>query len=253
LDFDYLKPYLPAPPNRSFTGIKYFAISGGPAAKQVYDRRAALQAAAEHAQHFLEERMEQLRRAAEVMGRPPIVICPYDAELFGHWWYEGPEFLDYFVRKAAYDQRVFALVSPNQFLQEHATHQVAKPSPSSWGEEGYWKVWLNDSNEWIYRHLRFAEQRMTELARKIPSGTALEERALKQAARELMLAQASDWPFILRSGTSPEYARKRVKSHLLRFSQLADQITNGTIDEQWLGEIEWHDNLFPKIDYRYWA
>ena len=75
---------------------------------------------------------------------------------------------------------------------------------------------------------------------------------LKQAARELLLAQASDWPFILRAGTSPDYARRRVKDHLLRFIALHDQLTATSVDEKWLAEIEARDNLFPDVDWNYW-
>jgi 1,4-alpha-glucan branching enzyme len=253
LDFDYVKPYLPAADKRGFTGIKYFRITGNAPEKHAYNRVAALQAAAGHAQHFLETRMAQIQRLGGIMDRPPLVISPYDAELFGHWWYEGPEFLDYFVRKAYFDQKDFSLTTPSEYLQEFPSNQIAKPAASSWGEEGYWRVWLNETNEWIYPHLQVAEERMTKLAQKFTSPTSLQERALKQAARELLLAQSSDWPFILRTGTSPDYARKRVKDHLFRFIALHDQLTNGVVDESWLSEIEARDNLFPEINFRYWA
>jgi 1,4-alpha-glucan branching enzyme len=94
---------------------------------------------------------------------------------------------------------------------------------------------------------------MTELARNHPNPTPLETRALKQDARELLLAQSSDWPFILRTGTSPEYARKRVTDHMLRFIALHEQLTATRVDEPWLAGIEATDNLFPDVDYRYWA
>jgi 1,4-alpha-glucan branching enzyme len=181
-----------------------------------------------------------------------MILSPYDAELFGHWWYEGPEFLDYFVRKTIYDQNVIELSTPWEYLRKNPTQQVAKPSASSWGEEGYWKVWLNEKNEWIYPHLDIAQERMTLLVRKHPKPTPLEARALKQAGRELLLAQASDWPFILRTGTSPDYARERVKTHILRFIGLHDQLTASKIDEDWLARIEELDNIFPDINYRYW-
>ena len=253
LDFDYVKPHLPAPDKRGFTGIKYFRITGNAPEKQGYHRAAALQTAASHAQHFLETRIAQIQRLAEIMDRPPLVLSPYDAELFGHWWYEGPEFLDYFVRKAYFDQKVFSLTTPAEYLAEFPSHQIAKPAASSWGEEGYWRVWLNETNEWIYPHLHVAEERMTRLAQEFPAPTPLQERALKQAARELLLAQSSDWPFILRTGTSPDYARKRVKDHLFRFIALHDQLTKRSIDEHWLSEVEGRDNLFPNVNYRYWA
>src|SRR4029077_2641166 len=169
------------------------------------------------------------------------------------WWYEGPEFLDYAVRKAYYDQKVFSLITPGEYLARHSFNQIARPGASSWGEEGYWHVWLNETNEWIYPHLNAAQERMTQLARQFPEPTPLQERALKQAGRELLMAQSSDWPFILRTGTSPDYARKRVKDHLLRFIALHEQLTTTRVDEAWLGWVESLDNIFPAIDYKYWA
>ena len=252
LDFDYVRPHLPTETVRSFTGIKYHAITG-PGEKVVYDRRVALEMAAQHAQHFLDARVEQVTRLAQIMDRPPLIVAPYDAELFGHWWYEGPEFLDYFVRKAHHDQRTFTLTTPHEYLKVQPTQQVAQPAASSWGEEGYWKVWLNERNEWILPHLDVAQIRMAELVRKNPTATGLTARALRQAARELLLAQSSDWPFILRTGTSPEYAKRRVKDHLLRFIALHEQLTQTRIDEVWLGQIEARDNLFPNVQPRYWA
>lgn len=253
LDFEYVRPFLPSPDHRGFTGIKYYRIEGKGHDKQVYHRRQALEAAAQHAQHFLEARVAQFQQLAPLMDRPPLLLSPYDAELFGHWWYEGPEFLDYFVRKAYYDQQVFKLITPEDYLRAHPTNQVATPSPSSWGEEGYYRVWLNETNQWIYPHLHVAQMRMTELARRFPNATGLRLRALRQAAQELLLAQASDWPFILRTGTSPDYARKRVKDHLLRFLTLHKQLITGKISEARLKQLEATDNVFPGVDYRYWA
>ena len=85
LDFDYVRSALPVATRRSFTGIKYHAITG-PGEKQIYNRPAALQVAAEHAQHFLDARLGQVRHLAGIMDRPPHLVSPYDAELFGHWW-----------------------------------------------------------------------------------------------------------------------------------------------------------------------
>jgi 1,4-alpha-glucan branching enzyme len=253
LDFDYVRPHLPDVNQRGFTGIKYHRITGDSPEKQVYDRDIALKMAAEHAGHFLDARMGQIRHLASIMDRPPIIVSPYDAELFGHWWYEGPEFLNYFVRKAVYDQQVFRLITPHEYLSAQPTQQIARPSASSWGSEGYWNVWLNETNEWIQPHLHIAQERMTKLALQFPAATGLKLRALKQAGRELLLAQASDWPFILRTGTSPDYARKRVKDHLLRFIAIHEQLTATRIDEPWLARIESMDNIFPDIDYHYWA
>ena len=254
LDFDYVKPFLPDARQRGFTGIKYHAITGGEGEKQIYDRGAAIHAADVHAGHFLGARLEQMQKLDGIMDRDAIVVAPYDAELFGHWWYEGPEFLNFFVRKAYYDQKAFVLTTPMQFLHEHPTQQVASPGASSWGEEGYWRVWLNEGNQWIYPHLRIAQARMAELAAayRDRAPAPLHERALKQAGRELLLAQASDWPFILRTGTSPDYASRRVKDHLLRFLSLYEQLKKRKVDEAALAESENRDNLFPNLNWRHW-
>ncbi len=253
LDLDYVKPHLPSPGNRGFTGIKYYRITGGDAPKQPYDPAAAAEAIAAHAEHFLKSRVEQIQELNAILDRPPLIVSPYDAELFGHWWYEGPEFLDQFVRKALAEQRTFELITPEQYLRRHPTNQIATPAASSWGEEGYYRVWLNEKNEWIYRHLHIAQERMSELVKKFPQPDALQNRALKQAGRELLLAQASDWPFILRTNTSPDYARKRIKAHLLRFNGLYHQLTTGKVDGNWLTELETRDNLFADLKVSYWA
>jgi len=255
LDFDYVKSHLPSPENRGFTGMKYYRITGGTGRKEIYQRDHALQAASEHAAHFLSERVNQIRKLEGILDRPPIIIAPYDAELFGHWWYEGPEFLDFLARKAFNEQKCLGLITPGEYLHRYPTNQVASPGASSWGEEGYWRVWLNETNEWIYPHLQIAQERMTALAKKYAkrkTTTEIQKRALKQAGRELLLAQASDWPFILRAGTSPEYARRRVKDHLLRFIALHEQLTLTKVDERWLAEIESRDNLFPDLNWHYW-
>jgi 1,4-alpha-glucan branching enzyme len=253
LDFDYVKPHLPSPENRGFTGMKYYRITGGAGQKEIYQRDLALKAASEHAQHFLNERVAQIQKLAGLLDRPPLIVAPYDAELFGHWWYEGPEFLDFVARKIFNEQKSITLITPGEYLNRHPTNQIATPSASSWGEEGYLRAWLNEKNEWIYPHLQVAQERMSGLVKKFSKkATALQKRALKQAARELLLAQASDWPFILRAGTSPDYARRRVKEHLLRFIALHDQLTATGVDEKWLAEIESRDNLVPGVDWNYW-
>lgn len=258
LDLDYLGPSLPAPGKRTFTGIKYYRVTGDTPAKAPYERPAALHAADEHATHFLKGRVQQIERAAEILARPPLVLAPYDAELFGHWWYEGLEFLDFFIRKAFYDQTAFVFTTPGEFLNAHPSHQLAVPAASSWGQDGYWRMWLNEKTEWIYPHLAVAQERMSELAARptttVPplSNPEIIQRATAQAGRELLLAQASDWPFILRTGTSPDYARHRLRTHLARFNRLYEQIASGAIEPGWLASVESTDNLFPAINPHYW-
>ena len=138
-------------------------------------------------------------------------------------------------------------------MREVSEHQLATPPLCSWGAGGYAAVWLNDKNDWIYPHLNKGAERMIGLARDYPDASGVTERALNQAARELLLAQASDWAFIMHTGTMVDYAVKRTKEHLLRLSRLHDEIRGGRIDEDWLSYLEGRDNLFPDIDYRVYA
>lgn len=249
LDFDYIRPWIQPTGERKQTGIKYHRITGNGDQKQPYEPDVARRRAEEHAAHFLADRVRQIAWLAGELGRPPIIVAPYDAELFGHWWWEGPQFLESFLRRAA-GQDGLRLVTPSDYLREHPTHQVCQPSLSSWGNRGYAEVWLNERNDWIYPHLHAAQERMISLARTFRDATGLRERALNQAARELLLAQSSDWAFIIDQGTTVAYAEKRFREHVARFTRLADQVRSGLIDESWLQAVEEQDNLFPDIDFR---
>ncbi|HEU5219283.1 MAG TPA: 1,4-alpha-glucan branching protein domain-containing protein, partial [Gemmatimonadales bacterium] len=168
-------------------------------------------------------------------------------------WFEGPWFLDALFRRCAEEGSEIQLVTPADYLHEQPENQVSELAMSSWGAQGYAGMWLDSSNDWIYRHLIPCSRRMVKLADDFPRPSALEGRALSQAARELLLAQASDWAFIIKAGTMVEYAEKRTKEHLLRFLKLHDQLRARAIDERWLAHVEAKDNLFPEIDYRAFA
>jgi 1,4-alpha-glucan branching enzyme len=183
-------------------------------------------------------------------GYPPLVVSPYDAELYGHWWYEGPQFLDYLFRQFHYDQKEIQVVTPGDFLDSGIEIQTQQPSASSWGELGYYKVWLNNETTWMYPFQHDAEQRMTKLANRFDVPTDLERRVLNQLARELLLAQASDWAFQIYQGTTAQYASQRFRSHIHRFDLLATAIEKNEINEELLAEIESRDNIFSEIDYR---
>ncbi|MCB1162057.1 DUF1957 domain-containing protein [bacterium] len=254
LDLDYLKPFLGAHGFRKYLGLKYHRVTGKVALheKELYDPWAAREKADEHAGNFLFNRERQIEDLAGRMERPPVIVAPYDAELFGHWWYEGPRFLESFIRKVAYDTRAFSLVSPGDVLDEQPVNQRATPSFSSWGYKGYCEFWLNGTNDWIYRHLHQAQERMTQLADAEGGGDPRRERVLQQAARELLLAQSSDWAFIMKTGTVVEYAEKRTKEHLHRFAELTRMLDGGGVDEGRLADLEGRDNIFPAIDWRHW-
>jgi len=253
LDFDYIHPYIHESGQRISTGIKYYRITGPGDDKQPYDPERAEEKAQVHAQHFIEQRRRQVGDLCATMDRNPIMLAPYDAELFGHWWYEGPSWLNRVIRLLAQDEGTVIPINPSEFLQQYPTTQVCQPNMSSWGYRGYYEVWLEESNDWIYPHLHLAGQRMVEMAADNANPAVLERRALNQAARELLLAQSSDWAFIMKTGTTVEYAQQRTRDHLTRFNRLYDEIGRGEINAGWLAEIENRDNLFPEMDYRIYA
>jgi 1,4-alpha-glucan branching enzyme len=232
--------------------LKYHRITGGDGAKEFYNREWAAEAAIAHADHFLQSRRQQLTELDALMANP-IIVVPFDAELFGHWWYEGPLFLERFIRQVAAHSDEFQLTTPSDYLAQHPTQEIIAPAASSWGEKGYWGVWLDESNSWIYPHLHASARRMTEVARQnADAPTALVERVLKQLARELLLMQSSDWAFLIKMGTAKHYAAKRTVDHVTRFNILHEQLKTAQVDEAFLSDCETRDNLFPDVDWRYY-
>jgi 1,4-alpha-glucan branching enzyme len=255
---------------RKFSGVKYHRITGPDEEKELYDPVAAERVTERQARHFIEERRRQICEVTAA-GFDPIVVIPFDAELFGHWWFEGPRFLEQFIRQAA-SESDFRLCTPSEYLAANSTQQIVEPAASTWGENGYFEVWLNPSNAWIYPQLHVVAQRMSEVARryasavvgqplrlpsKNPAGEApalqFADRVLKQLARELLLAQSSDWAFLIKTGTAREYATKRTLDHLSRFNRLHDQLVTNTVDEEFLRECESRNNLFPNVNWRYYV
>lgn len=250
LPLDYVGPHLHPPGMRTDSGIKYYRITcEGLDYKEPYNPQWAREKAAQHAGNFAFNREQQVKYLAHLMGRPPIIVSPYDAELFGHWWFEGPQWLDCLCRNMTHDQSSVKLVTPGDYLDLGYPLQLCKPNPSSWGDKGHYEVWLNGSNDWIYRHLHRASREMKELATDFPTADGLLKRALTQAARELLLAQSSDWPFIISTGTMVEYALDRITTHLKCFRILHSQIRGNCIDEPWLNRLEEKNNIFPHLDY----
>lgn len=235
---------------RRNVGIKYHRVTGPTESKEPYVRERALARAAQHAEDFCLSRREQSLWLAPQMDRKPVVVTPYDAELFGHWWFEGPDWLGCVLRELTKHRDVLRLVTPAEYLARHPKNQVATPSPSSWGYRGYNEMWLNGKNDWIYPHLHEAADRMVAAAGAYPRAEGLERAALNQAARELLLAQASDWAFIMTQGTVVPYAVRRTKEHLSRLHRLLRMVERDSIDLADLSAIQAEDNLFADIDYR---
>jgi len=253
---------------RKFAGVKYHCITGRGEEKQLYDREAAEKAAETHAAHFLEQRRQQIREISG-LGFDPIVVVPFDAELFGHWWFEGPRFLEHLIRKAANEMEL-RLTTPGDYLAAYPTLQTLQPAASTWGENGHLGIWLDPCNAWIYPQLHAAARKMTELAQhasavvgqplRLPSeGSAggapalqFTDRVLRQLAREVLLAQSSDWAFLMKTGTAREYATNRTMDHLARFNRLHDQFAATDVDEEFLRDCECRDNAFPNVNWRYY-
>jgi 1,4-alpha-glucan branching enzyme len=254
-DYDYIRPYLHPDGVRRGVGLKYYRITGNVALheKDYYDADAAAQRAEVHAGNFAFNREVQARSLAGGMDRPPLIVSPYDAELFGHWWFEGPLFLEHVLRKVATEMPTVELITGGDYIDRGYPVQEQQPNASTWGDEGYFRVWLNGSNAWFYRHQHHAERRMSELARRHPHAEGILKEALDQAARELLLAQSSDWAFIVTMGTTVPYAVRRFKSHVDSFASLADSIEQGAPDSALVHRLRGEDPIFPWLDYRVFA
>jgi len=253
LDYDYIKPYIDPDGMRVFTGVKYYRITGTTDNKEPYQPEVASQKTVDHAKHFVAERRKQLEEISKLINRKPLVVSPYDAELFGHWWYEGPEFL-YNAYKEMAKFGDIEPITPSEYLTEYPTNQVVDVNPSSWGDKGYYEFWLNKGNDWIYKHLHFMAQTMVDFAKskQFSAGKPM-TRCLNQMARELFLAQSSDWAFLITTGTAVEYAVNRTKEHIHNFMRLRDMADTTDIDMGFLEYLENKNSIFVDMDFRIFA
>lgn len=228
LPLDVVRPWL-VDGVRTDTGLKYYRVTGpGRVDKAPWDPDAAFARAAEHAAHY----------AAALSVRQGLVVAPFDAELYGHWWFEGPYFIEMLFRALAAAGRVKP-VTPSDWLQEHGEAPVARMPAGSWGDGGDYRVWVSRANDWLWPAVHQAEREMADLA----ESDRMPPQALNQAARGLLLAQASDWPFILYFQTAADYARERVQRHLERFRTLAAGAGNPAAYHP-------EDGVFPGLNAR---
>jgi 1,4-alpha-glucan branching enzyme len=245
---------------RTFTGIKYHRVTGNTEYKLPYSRVKAMEMALEHAKHFVESRESEIKRLTE-FNFCPVIFSAFDAELFGHWWFEGIEWLNIMLRSISEGWRSFDIITPKRYLNEYVnsnTMQSIHISSSSWGEEGYNSMWIGERNHWLYRHLHKMAERMEMINKSrvmsqesgdrrtvaLPHSRSLIQRAINQAMREMLLAQASDWPFLMQKGRAQEYAEDRVKGHIERFNMLFDMIENGNVEESILRSMEESNRIF---------
>lgn len=245
----YIRPYLLTETGRHNVGVKYHRITGQVplADKAFYAPDAACAKAREHAADFLHARAAQAQRLRDVLPHAPVIVAPYDAELFGHWWYEGPAFLEEVLRLAGAPRSPVRVRTPAAVLDSWPARQVLVPSASSWGYNGYFETWLSGVNDWMYPDLHQAEATLQRLVMGYAEANDRNRAALDQLARELLLAQASDWAFILSTGTMPTYARGRIESHLARFHEIAQMLEADAVSPERIAAIRAQDNLFPTL------
>jgi 1,4-alpha-glucan branching enzyme len=238
------------------SGMSYWRITGPRCDlndKDFYNPQMALQRVHEHSDHYVALIHDMLKGYQDANGEPGHVVVPFDTELFGHWWFEGIEWIKQVVRKMAQGSGIRRVTVGELHTETPPTHAFQLPE-SSWGAGGHYHVWLNPEVEWMWPIIHRCERRMEELVRMYPEPPSpWHRRALAQAARELLLLEGSDWPFLVTTGQARTYAIERFNEHVERFDGLADALMTGKPAEDLLQACESIDNLFADIDYRLFA
>jgi 1,4-alpha-glucan branching enzyme len=235
-------------------GLKLWRItdaSGDLGSKTYYDPAAAVQKARLHARHFADLVKQTL---AEAGARGPTVVCsPYDAELFGHWWFEGPGWLEQVGRELR--QVGVTSMTLGEALEAVPPRATLSLPEGSWGEGGDHRVWLNRETEWTWDRVYSAEAEWVEHVARMDRAGADARRVLAQATRELLLLEASDWQFLITTRHARDYAERRVAEHYAEFkrlSEMARTLENGapiTVEAaNTLHRLEHDDFCFPDLD-----
>ncbi|MDQ3225004.1 MAG: DUF1957 domain-containing protein [Chloroflexota bacterium] len=242
----------------SESGLQYWRVSGAGVdlgRKEPYDPGNAAAQVASHADHYVKLIEEQLRDYHARTGNFGSITASYDTELFGHWWFEGVDWLKAVLRGLA-GRRTVQVSTARQIVEQHPPDQVLSLPESSWGAGGGHYTWLNDDTNWMWPLIHASEQRMEDSAARFPNADGMRRDVLNQSARELLLLQSSDWPFLVTTEQAKDYAVERFQEHLDRFNQLvalaeSDAFTDE--DKVYLSALHERDNPFPTIDYRNWA
>jgi 1,4-alpha-glucan branching enzyme len=228
-------------------GLKLWRVSGANVdlgAKQPYEPRVAFERAGNHASHF--RRLLESLPVGKTKERDGVIVAPFDTELFGHWWFEGPDFLG-----AAYRALRGGAVSPvtaSQHLDAHPPRVALQLAEGSWGANGDHSMWLNDRTAWTWKRLKPLEAafwKAAPAALKKPAARPV----LAQAARELLLAQSSDWQFIISTGAVVDYAERRFTLHCDDAERLIDALKKGSLEQgaRLAEELGKRDALFPDV------
>lgn len=229
--------------------------------KQPYSRSNALRKADLHAFHF-NQMLEQTARVYHSRTKKFATICTmFDTELFGHWWFEGPEFL-YFVLKGLSKSPYVKTVQASEQIDIVQPHEVMAIPESSWGDGGDHRVWFNEQTRWLWYALYQAEQQFHELMQMTRAKETVSndvQQLLTQIARELLLLQSSDWPFLISTKTAKDYAEHRFIQHYTTFSKLCtlyyEVLKGNTISEentQWIETVSSNDNVFQELSVDWW-
>ena len=235
------------------SGMQYWRVTGPRVElgnKDAYHPDWAMGKVAEHARHFawlVSDRLKEHRKATNEYG---LIASNYDTELFGHWWFEGIEWIKQVLQHLAQDPSV-ELVGASEFVETHTPKEVLHIPESSWGTGGNHWTWDNVETDWMWVPIHQAERRMQSLAAGAGDPTSDEEAVLNQAARELLLLESSDWPFLVTTGQAREYAIRRFTRHVERFEALATSVEAGVPDRQLADELYEVDKVFPTVDFRW--
>ncbi len=237
------------------SGLQYWRVTGPRVdlgSKDYYHPDWAAHKVLDHAQHFAALVEQLLAEHHAQNSRYGLISANYDTELFGHWWFEGITWIKEMLRALAGSERV-DLSTASDYLAQHEPQQVMAVPESSWGTGGTHWTWDNPETHWMWEPIYEAERRMEHLVDLYPQAEGDALAVLNQAARELLLLQASDWPFLVTTGQAKQYAIDRFRSHLNRFSQLAQAVESGSTAEARAraDELFQADKVFPDIDYRW--
>jgi len=252
-DPDYLEFHRKDPES----GLHYWRVTG-PGEKGIYDPESARQRAAAHAFHFVSLlKKEGIRAEQQVHPNPPMVASPYDCELFGHWWHEGPLWIDLLYRRLAQEEEIRCL-SLGDFIDRHrSTFSSIGMKPSTWGLNADFTVWQNPEHGWIWPYINTCSREMEQIITVLyKQGCPIDgrvQRLLRQMARELLLLQGSDWPFLLFTVQAKEYANQRFHHHHQRFQKILwaakDPVDLNRLKDSELQSVEDMDSLWAEIDY----
>lgn len=236
-------------------GIKYWRVtrSGSDLAeKEPYQPEMVEGRLEENADHFVSVVRRRLKEHLARTGRPGHLVAPFDTELFGHWWFEGPRFLEKVLSRLAQDPEVELLTCGERLEARPPTTVVSLPE-GSWGQGGFHWIWLNPDTEWTWPHIYRCEAAFAEIRELASRGGDL-ARVVAQAARELLLLQASDWQFLISTWSARDYAEMRFSEHVGDFSRLVDvarRLAAGEgmseADRAFLRRCEARDRLFSEL------